>query len=82
MPATPYRRVIFSLTTAEGWNGRFGPFFLKCIFYTYDGAKIKISPSFGRFYPPKESLLPSPGRFAKIVVEPTALRYEILLNSL
>ena len=57
MPATPYRRVIFCLTTAEGWNGRFGPiFFPKCIFYTYDGAKIKISPSFGGFYPPKNAM--------------------------
>ena len=37
-------------------------FFPKCIFYTYDGANI----------PPKEVSLPSPERFARNVVEPTA----------
>ena len=35
MPATPYRRVIFGLTTAEGWNGRFGPIFFQNVFFIH-----------------------------------------------
>ena len=33
--ATPYRRVIFGLTTAEGWNSRFGPIFFQNVFFIH-----------------------------------------------
>ena len=42
----------------------------------------KFDQVLGGFSPPKQGLLPSPERFAKNVVEPTALWYKIPLNSL
>ena len=83
MPATPYRRVIFGLTTAEGWNGRFEPIFFQNVFSIHmTKPPKKFDRVLGGFSPPKQGLLPSPERFAKNVDEPTALRYKIPLNSL
>ena len=52
------RQVQIALTTAEGWNGRFDPFFFaKLIFYMYQDVAKKIGRTLGVFTPLKRLFL-------------------------
>ena len=54
--ATPYRRLQIALVTAEGWNGRFDPFFLQSVFFICITKPQKKLDSFLSFLPPERAV--------------------------
>ena len=83
--ALPYRLMQIALTTAEGWNGRFDPFFLQKVFFIY---VMRSQNFFDRFlgvftlpkWPKVPSVSPQRASFQKLRGAPQFLKTAVHLH--